>query len=220
MAIELSHAMQDYLKVIFRLSTDASRVSTTRIALELSVQPASVTSMIKKLAELHLVEHQSYYGVHLTAAGRTAALGVVRHHRLLEAYLCTALGFDWADVHDEADRLEHHISEEFEDRIAALLGDPLYDPHGDPIPTKNGLLPPSPTMLLTDIAPGATITVRRVVSARRDVLQQLSAHHIAIGLTISVLTSTFDAVDVRLIGSQRRVKLPRELAKHIFVELS
>ena len=131
---ELSEAQEDYLKQIFLLEEDGSRVATQALAGRLGVRPASVTEMVGRLAHLGLVEHARYQGVSLTPIGRRIALEMLRHHRLLETYLVRELGYDWDEVHDEAERLEHVISERFERRIAEAMGHPTRDPHGDPIP--------------------------------------------------------------------------------------
>jgi len=130
----LSDAIQDYLRQIFVLGDEGGRVSTSALARSQGVAPASATAMVKKLAALGLVEHAPYRGVSLTEAGERVAVEVTRHHRLLELYLAETLGIDVADVHAEADRLEHVISEELEARIDQALGYPTHDPHGDPIP--------------------------------------------------------------------------------------
>ena len=130
----LSDAIQDYLKEIYKLRTDSGKVTTTALAKRLHVSPASVSAMVKKLAALDLLEHEPYRGAHLTDAGERVALEVIRHHRLIELYLAETLGLAVADVHDEADRLEHVISEELGARIDRALGFPTHDPHGDPIP--------------------------------------------------------------------------------------
>jgi DtxR family transcriptional regulator, Mn-dependent transcriptional regulator len=130
----LSEAIQHYLRDIYKLNADAGRVSVTALAKRAQVSPASASAMVKKLAALGLAEHAPYRGVSLTSAGEQVALEVIRHHRLLELYLAETLGLDVADVHDEADRLEHALSEEIEARIDKALGFPTHDPHGDPIP--------------------------------------------------------------------------------------
>ena len=130
----LTDAIQDYLREIYKLGSDGSRVSVTALAKRLGVSNASASAMVKKLAALELVEHAPYKGVRLTAAGERVAVEVIRHHRLLELYLAETLGLDVDDVHDEADRLEHVLSEELEARIDRALGFPTHDPHGDPIP--------------------------------------------------------------------------------------
>jgi DtxR family Mn-dependent transcriptional regulator len=133
----LSEAIQHYLREIYKLAQEHGRVSVTALAKAQRVSPASASAMVKKLAALDLAEHQPYRGIALTAAGERVALEVIRHHRLLELYLAETLGLDVDDVHDEADRLEHAISEELEERIDRALGFPTHDPHGDPIPDAN-----------------------------------------------------------------------------------
>ena len=130
----LSDAIQDYLKRLYHLQTGEGRVAVTGLARELKVSPASASAMLKKLAALELVEHQPYRGVRLTPAGEKVAVEVIRHHRLLELYLARTLGLHVDDVHDEAERLEHVLSEELEAKIDSALGYPTHDPHGDPIP--------------------------------------------------------------------------------------
>ncbi len=130
----LSEAIQDYLKSVYKLEAANGRVTIGALARDKSVSPASASAMVKKLAALDLLEHEPYRGAHLTAAGERVALEVIRHHRLIELYLAETLGVAVDDVHDEADRLEHVISEELEARIDRALGFPTHDPHGDPIP--------------------------------------------------------------------------------------
>jgi DtxR family transcriptional regulator, Mn-dependent transcriptional regulator len=133
----LSDAIQDYLKEIYHLQTEGGRVSVTALAREQKVSPASASAMVKKLAALQLVEHAPYRGVRLTPAGEKVAVEVIRHHRLLELYLARTLGLHVDDVHEEAERLEHVLSEELEARIDSALGFPTHDPHGDPIPNAD-----------------------------------------------------------------------------------
>ena len=133
----LSDAIQHYLREVYKLGASGNRVSTTALAREMGVAPASASAMVKKLAALDLLEHEPYRGARLTPSGERVALEVIRHHRLLELYLAETLGVDVEDVHDEADRLEHVISEELEARIDRALGFPTHDPHGDPIPDAN-----------------------------------------------------------------------------------
>jgi DtxR family Mn-dependent transcriptional regulator len=133
----LSDAIQHYLREVYKLGSAGDRVSTTALAREMGVSPASASAMVKKLAALGLVSHAPYRGVSLTPAGEQVALEVIRHHRLLELYLAQTLGIDVDEVHDEADRLEHALSEELEARIDEALGYPTHDPHGDPIPDAN-----------------------------------------------------------------------------------
>ena len=134
----LTSAHEDYLKAIYLLMAEGQKVNNSALANELEVSPASTTNMVKKLAELELVKYEPYQSITLTEAGRQVALEVLRHHRLLELYLHQKLNLPWDQIHAEADRLEHVISESLEDAIAAALGNPTIDPHGDPIPSKDG----------------------------------------------------------------------------------
>lgn len=159
----LSHqAIEDYLKTIYVLAQEESPVSTSRLAEAREVKPGSVTGMIQRLAKLNLVNYQKHYGVTLTPAGEKIALEILRHHRLLELYLIEALGFSWDEVHEQADILEHVISEKLEERIAAALNYPQFDPHGSPIPTKDGQIPSVNNQPLASFAPGAVVKVSRI----------------------------------------------------------
>jgi DtxR family Mn-dependent transcriptional regulator len=139
----LTDAIQDYLREIYKLGADGNGVSVTALAKRQGVSPASASAMVKKLAALRLAEHEPYRGITLTGAGEKVALEVIRHHRLLELYLAETLGVHVDEVHDEAERLEHVISEELEQRIDKALGFPTHDPHGDPIPDADLKWPPS-----------------------------------------------------------------------------
>ena len=153
----ISSAVEDYAKAIYSLERHGGEpVTTNALAARLGVTPASASGMVKRLCELGLVEHQPYRGVSLTDDGRRVALEVMRHHRLLELYLVQSLGVPWDRVHAEAEVLEHVLSEELEELIAAKLGNPTRDPHGDPIPTRDLTIDEPPTESLCDLAPGAT----------------------------------------------------------------
>ena len=161
----LSEAIQDYLKELYHLQTDGGRVSVTALAREQKVSPASASGMVKKLAVLKLVEHAPYRGVRLTPAGERVAVEVIRHHRLLELYLAKTLGLHVDAVHDEADRLEHVLSEELEARIDSALGFPTHDPHGDPIPNADLEWPkasrlPSPNARRTSVRAASSSSLR------------------------------------------------------------
>src|SRR5215212_11988768 len=159
-----SEAIQDYAKAIYALQQrgDGHPVATNDLADRLGVTPASVSAMLKKLADRNLVEHVPYRGVMLTAAGARVALEVLRHHRLLELYLAEHLGVPWDRVHEEAEALEHVISEDLEARIAAKLGHPTHDPHGDPIPSSELVIEEGDTLPLSELQPGAAGTFVRV----------------------------------------------------------
>lgn len=154
--------VQDYLKTIYLLRQREGRATTSAIAQALSVTPASVTGMVKRLAGRGLVRHVPYQGVALTNSGERIALEVVRHHRILELFLMKSLGYSWDEVHEEADRLEHVISEDFEDRMARRLGHPAIDPHGDPIPAKSGRLPSVPERRLSELPVGRKARILRI----------------------------------------------------------
>jgi DtxR family Mn-dependent transcriptional regulator len=159
----LNHqAIEDYLKTIYMLAEEESPVSTSRIAEARDVKPGSATNMLQRLAKLNLVDYEKHYGVTLTDSGEKIALEVIRHHRLLELYLSEALGFGWDEVHEQADLLEHVISEKLEERIAAMLGNPTHDPHGDPIPAKDGTIIQQETQLLTAVSPGEAVLIARI----------------------------------------------------------
>ena len=182
-----SDAIENYAKAIYAIARrTGGPVSTNDLAERLSVTAASVSAMSKKLADRGLVEHVPYRGVVLTEEGEKVALEVLRHHRLLELYLAEHLGVPWDRVHDEAEALEHVISEDLEARIAAKLGNPTHDPHGDPIPTVDLELPDEPTESLADLQPGATGTFVRVSDSDPEMLRYLSERGIAPGDTLRV----------------------------------
>ncbi len=169
----ITQAVQDYLKIIFKLANNDKAVSTNAIAEKLQISQASVTGMIKKLSDLKLTTHRPYYGVELTQTGRKIALEIIRHHRLLELYLAEALGYSWDQVHDEAEKLEHVISEEFEDKMAKILGNPKADPHGAPIPSKDGLIEERTLECLSVIDTGQKVQVKEVSDKDPEMLRYL-----------------------------------------------
>lgn len=185
--IRVTHAMEDYLKAIYRLAQDGGPVTTQRLAEELGFTGPSVTNMVKRLDELKLLVHNRYHGVTLTPAGEQVALEVVRHHRLLELYLLEALGYDWDEVHAEAERLEHHVSDQFEQRMEAVLGFPQFDPHGDPIPNRDGEVPEVRDRLLADCEVGQHGTVSRVSDRDPNLLRHLTSLGIKPGIGIAVI---------------------------------
>ncbi|WP_135363223.1 metal-dependent transcriptional regulator [Halosimplex halophilum] len=217
----LSAKMEDYLKAIYELQREGEEpVATSRIAELLDVTAPTATSMMEKLEERELVEREKYKGVRLTPEGETVALEVVRHHRLLETYLTEELGYDWAEVHDEADRLEHHISEEFERRVAERLDDPTVDPHGDPIPT-DALDPVDETAgdTLDDCAEDETVVVRRVRDRDPEELAYLDEAGITPGTELVVAeVAPIGMVTVRLVEADETVSLPESVAGTIFVD--
>ncbi|MDX1747978.1 MAG: metal-dependent transcriptional regulator [Halobacteriales archaeon] len=218
----LSAVMEDYLKAIYELQErgDGERVTTSAIAARVDVTPPTVTSMLEKLEGRELIEREKYKGVRLTPRGETVALEVIRHHRLLEAYLTQALDYDWSEVHDEADALEHHISEEFEQRIADVLGDPTVDPHGDPIPTAElDPLEDPEGSTLAEYDPGAEVIIRRVSDRDPEELRYLADHGVTPGTRIEVIeVAPFGMVTVQPTdGTGEAVSLPEAIAAGVRV---
>jgi DtxR family Mn-dependent transcriptional regulator len=182
-----TEAVEDYAKAIYALQRhDAGPVGTSALAERLGVSPGTVTAMLKRMAEIGLVEHEPYHGVTLTAAGEKVALEVIRHHRLIEAYLAEALGMPWDRVHDEAEVLEHYISEELEERMAEALGDPAVDPHGDPIPDRGLELRADEGVALLEHEPGQGGVLRRVSDSDPEMLRYLDEHDIRPGVRLTV----------------------------------
>jgi DtxR family Mn-dependent transcriptional regulator len=182
-----TEAVEDYAKAIFALQRqEGGAVSTTALAERLGVAPSSVTAMVKRLDELHLVRYEPYHGVRLTAAGERVALEVIRHHRLLEAFLADALQMPWDRVHDEAEVLEHYISEDLERRIAEKLGNPSLDPHGDPIPTPELAMAADRTTALSRLAAGDVATFARVSDSDPEMLRYLAERGIRPGAQLRV----------------------------------
>jgi len=217
----ISHATEDYLKAIYELEEDFGRVSTSALADRLGVAPASVTGMLQKLAEGRpkLVNYERHHGVVLTSAGRKIALEIIRHHRLIELYLSESLGFEWDKVDAEAEKLEHVISEEFEDKIAALLGDPTVDPHGDPIPGKDGTVAAHSRLPLSEIEAGQTVRVTRVRDDDPAFLRYLAELGISPQTTLAITDkSPFDG-PIHVTVGERSHALGKNVTDKIFVEV-
>jgi DtxR family transcriptional regulator, Mn-dependent transcriptional regulator len=185
--VSISSAIEDYAKAIYALELRGGTVSTTALAERLGVTPASASGMVKRLGELGLVEHQPYHGVSLTDGGRRVALEVIRHHRLLELYLFESLGVPWDRVHEEAEVLEHVLSEQLEERIAAKLGNPTRDPHGDPIPTPDLRIEEGAMESLQTLHAGDRGTFTRVSDSNPDMLRFLADRGIAPGDELEVI---------------------------------
>jgi DtxR family transcriptional regulator, Mn-dependent transcriptional regulator len=183
-----SSSIEDYLKTIYALQErDGAAITTSRLAERLGVLPSSVSGMVRKLSELSLLEHRRYGAITLTPAGRKVALGVVRRHRLIELYLVTELGYSWDEVHDEAEVLEHAVSDRLLDRVAARLGDPRLDPHGDPIPTRDGEIHQWDAHRLSTVSPGGHGLLVRVDDDDPGMLRHLSAQGIRLGQRVELL---------------------------------
>lgn len=182
----VTHAMEDYLKAAYSLEQEGGPITTLRLAEAMGLSGPSVTNMIKRLDDLKLVVHNPYHGISLTSSGRGVALEVIRHHRLLELYLARALGYEWDEVHQEAERLEHHVSEQLERRMERALDYPEFDPHGDPIPTRAGTVPSVEDVALPDVTVGATATISRVSDRDAEKLRYMSTHELRPGTSLTV----------------------------------
>jgi DtxR family Mn-dependent transcriptional regulator len=216
----ISSAIEDYAKAIYALELRAGdAVTTNALAERLGVTPGSASGMVKRLAELGLVEHEPYRGVQLTEDGRRVALEVIRHHRLLELYLVQSLGVPWDRVHEEAEVLEHVLSEELEELIAAKLGNPTRDPHGDPIPTRELTIEEEPTQSLQSLDAGASGRFTRVSDSDPEMLRFLADRGISPG-------DTFEVIDKQPFGGPLFIRfgdnvhvLGGDLAKAMRVEV-
>ena len=223
-ARDLTAAVQDYAKAIYTLESRDGAASTTELAALLAVRPASVSGMLRKLSALELVEHERYRGVRLTERGRRVALEVIRHHRLVELFLVESLGMTWDEVHAEAEVLEHALSEELEELIAAKLGNPTVDPHGDPIPTRElKLAAETPAPALAELEPGETATFVRISDTEPEMLRFLGERGIAPGTRLELMErQPFDGPlfvrvgkEVHVLGATlaRAMRVEREAAK-------
>jgi DtxR family Mn-dependent transcriptional regulator len=201
----LTAAVENYVKAVYLLETEGSGATTTALAERLGVQPGSVSGMVHKLVTLGLARHEPYRGVTLTASGRRVALEVIRHHRLLELYLVESLGMSWDEVHDEAEILEHVLSEELEELIAAKLGHPTLDPHGDPIPSRELTLARDDSLSLHELEPGEGGTFVRVSDADPAMLRFLAEHGIVPGTRLKIVErQPFDGpLTVKLNGKKQ-----------------
>lgn len=212
-------AMEDYLRSIYMLQQQSETVTTSALGEQLGgLKAGSVTGMIKRLAELNLVTHTPYYGVRLTPQGEQIALEVIRHHRLIELFLVQKLGYTWDEVHEEADALEHVISERLEARIAEQLGNPTFDPHGDPIPALDGTLPGSSAICLADLPINTRARIVRVAEQHPDLLRYIAGLGLTPGAELLVAHSApFDG-PISIMIHQQTHALDRRLARMIFVE--
>ena len=221
MTATLSRSVEDYLKAIYRLAEEGGTAATNDIAQRLDLSPASVTGMVKKLAESRHLEHVPYRGVRLTEMGRLAALAVMRRHRLLETYLITKLGYDWSNVHDEAERLEHAVSDELIDRMAFALGDPKYDPHGAPIPTRDGEIENVALEPLAGVEAGVRVALRLVEDEDPERLRYLKSLGLVpmVELEVAERAPFGGPITVRLRGKQPEERvIGAELAASLLVE--
>ncbi len=209
--------MEDYLKAIYKLQEQQEQVPTSVLAEFMHVAPASVTNMCKKLADLNLLEYEPYRGVKFTPTGEKLALEIVRHHRLIELYLAEALGVPWDRVHEEAEKLEHVISEDLEERMAAALGDPQFDPHGAPIPSRSGKIFQHESGRLIDVEPDELVLIVEVDDDDPELLRYLGELGLYPGTEITLLArAPFNGPLTLQIGEQQH-SLGYQAAKSILV---
>jgi DtxR family Mn-dependent transcriptional regulator len=215
---QVSPAVEDYLKAIYHLSDEGAPVSTSSIAERLGVAAGSVTGMLKRLAEQGLVEHVRYYGTRLTDDGAENAVRTIRRHRVLELFLVVVLGYTWDRVHEEAERLEHAVSDDMIDRMAQVLGEPAEDPHGAPIPASRGEFRDTRYMPLSELAAGGRAVLRRVPDEDAEALRYLASLELVPGAEIEVLdVAPFNGPMTVRVGTETKV-LGRELAAALGVE--
>jgi DtxR family Mn-dependent transcriptional regulator len=211
-------AVEDYLKAIYQLGESDGPVSTSAIADRLAVAAGSVTGMLKRLAEQGLVEHVRYRGATLTPEGRSSALRLIRRHRVIELFLVEVMSYTWDRVHDEAERLEHAASDDLVDRMAKLLGEPLTDPHGSPIPAADGRLGAASWPVLADLDAGRSAVLRRVRDADPEALRYLAELGLTPGADIAVVErAPFNGPLTVRVGKRAHV-LGREICGTILVE--
>jgi DtxR family Mn-dependent transcriptional regulator len=218
--LTITISIQDYLKNIYELTENGEVASTNALAKKLNISPPSVTGMVQKLASAKpaLVEYQKHQGVTLTKDGKKAALEVIRHHRLLEAWLVQTLGYSWDEVHEEAERLEHVISEDFERRIAAAMGHPIRDPHGELIPTEDLKMPLDDSTPLSALRPNQIATIQRVKASDPNLLRHLDELGLVPGARIEVKGySHFDHNLTIKVGRKTSV-LGLNITNQIFIE--
>lgn len=219
-----SESVEDYLKAIYQIQQqNGEPVSTSGLAASLNVACASVTGMIKRMAaaEPKLVTYEPYAGVKLTEAGERMALEVIRHHRIIESFLSQVLGYSWDEVHEEAERLEHVISESMEERMARMLGNPLTDPHGDPIPDRNGDIPDIETIPLTQLPDQQTAIIQRITGQEPDVLRYLADQGLILSTQVQMISKApFNGpVSISVDGRSDSVQaFGRELTDKILVQ--
>ncbi|MBI5944323.1 MAG: metal-dependent transcriptional regulator [Chloroflexi bacterium] len=218
----ITQSIQDYLKHIYELNENGGSASTNDLAARLNIAPASVTGMLQKLANAKpaLVIYKKHQGVKLTKSGEKAALEVIRHHRLLETFLVNTLGYTWDEVHCEADKLEHVISEDFEARMAEALGHPTRDPHGEPIPTADLTMPADSSCPLASLRTDETATVRKVVDDDPALLRHLREIGVIPDAKITVKNySAFDGnLTIKVEGQRSNIVLGSAITNHVYVE--
>ncbi len=215
----LTEPVEDYLKAIYACEQAGDAAGTNDIASRLDIAAASVSGMVRRLADQGLVSYERYRGVRLTAAGRRAALRTIRRHRVIEAYLAKALGYAWDRVHAEAERLEHAVSDELVDRMAAAIGEPLTDPHGHPIPTREGTIDETPHQTLADLGTGQRSRVTRVSDEDGELLRYLAKIGIRPGVQLTIAERAPFEGPISLRIGKHTVQVGPALASRVMVEI-
>jgi DtxR family Mn-dependent transcriptional regulator len=213
-------AVEDYVKAIYKIGQTEERVTPSAVADSLDISLAAVTKMVRRLGELKLAVYERNEGIELTPSGTKVALEMIRHHRLLEVYLKEALGYSWDQVDEEAEKLEHHISEEFEDRIAEMLGHPTHDPHGAPIPTKDGQIDDTRHPALAEMTPGTKVRVECVKDSNPEMLRYLGRLGLYPEAKVEILDREPYGGPFRLRVNGEYCDVGEELARNVFVSRS
>lgn len=217
--VNYSQSEENYLKAIFHLQQRTETISTNELATLLNTTPASVTDMLKKLSKKGLVKYRAYYGCSLTATGENVAVGIVRRHRLWEYFLSQKLGFNWEEVHDIAEELEHIGNEKLINKLDEFLGFPRIDPHGDPIPDANGKIVQPQKKLLAHLSENKTAAVTQIGNQSVQILELLDEKKITIGTKIKVLKRySFDESMEIVTDNNHRAHITKELSQNIFIE--
>ncbi|MDE2980603.1 MAG: metal-dependent transcriptional regulator [Gemmatimonadota bacterium] len=216
----LSRSVEDYLKAVYSLNERGKAAGTSELARALEIQPASVSGMIRRLAEDGLLQHEPYRGVRLTRQGHREALKILRRHRIIETFLVQRLGYPWDDVHEEAERLEHAASETLIDRMADALGNPATDPHGAPIPTRTGEVDPTPGRSLDEVLPGTGVLVRSVPDNNRERLRYCEDVGLVPGARVTVTDADGDSVVVVVGPGSEPVRIEGAVARRVTVSES
>lgn len=215
--MSLSQSIEDYLKSIYEIESKHEKVTTSSLSEKLNVAPASVTSMIKKLSEKKLVTHKKYQGVKLTNSGLKVALEIIRHHRLVELYLKEALGVPWDQVHEEAEKWEHVLSEDLEDRIDEYLGYPTSDPHGSPIPDRDGNMIERDSINLIEVTPGTKVIIAEVSDHNPELLRYLGKMGLYPETEVKIISIEPFQGPITLVVKGEEYSIGREAAKYISV---
>jgi len=214
----LSVAAQDYLKAIWTIDeVSGSKATVKHLAERLGVRPSTASDAVRRLEQAGYVAHAPYGSVDLTPAGRSLALAMVRRHRMLETFLVDHLGYSWDEVHEEADRLEHAVSDQLVDRLERMLGHPGFDPHGDPIPTKGGRMPSGPSMSLNEAQVGVALRLVRVLDGDPDLLRYLADHGITVGASLVLIekADTVGVVSIAVEGGSLTIGVPEATALRV-----